>query len=115
MIATLPDCALIEALKFKAQQRNDTDFDYLGRLRDLRATVVAEVRSINELFPEYTPHDDAYHHANIDLTSDERFRDLGGSVRVSQKRLNFSYDDVFLPQDRDTAVNHPGFIGGQLV
>lgn len=57
----LPACDLINVLQQKASARSDIEFDYLGRLRDLRNRVAGEVRSINELFPEYTPHDEEYH------------------------------------------------------
>jgi len=45
----------------KAGQRSDIDFDFLGKLNDFRGRVSGEVRQINELFPEYTPHDEQYH------------------------------------------------------
>lgn len=57
----LPDCELIKALAEKASQRRDIDFKFLGKLDDFRQRVSNEVRQINELFPEYTPHDEQYH------------------------------------------------------
>lgn len=57
----LPDCELIKALAEKADQRHDINFNFLGRLDDFRQRVSNEVRQINELFPEYTPHDEQYH------------------------------------------------------
>lgn len=61
MAETLPPSELVELLRLKAGARQDVTFDYLGHLRSLRDRVAGEVRSINELFPEYTPHDVEYH------------------------------------------------------
>jgi hypothetical protein len=57
----LPDCELLRQLMQKAKRRTDIAFDFRGKLRDFSEKVVEEVRQINELFPEYTPHDDKYH------------------------------------------------------
>jgi hypothetical protein len=57
----LPRCELIDALRKKAKERTDVQFDYMGVLTKLRHRVGAEVRFINQLFPEYTPHDEEYH------------------------------------------------------
>lgn len=57
----LPDCQLVEVLRRKSEARTDVEFDYIKQLDDLRHKVGAEVRFINELFPEYTPHDEEYH------------------------------------------------------
>lgn len=57
----LPDCELLTQLAAKAEARKDIDFDFLGTLRAFRRRVSGEVRQINELFPEYTPHDEEYH------------------------------------------------------
>lgn len=61
----LPDCTLIEALAAKAESRTGIDFDYFGQLEAFRKTVSGEMRHINELFPEYTPHDEQYHLRNL--------------------------------------------------
>jgi len=58
---TLPDCELIQILAEKVSQRHGIDFNFLARLDDFRQRVSGEVRQINELFPEYTPHDEQYH------------------------------------------------------
>lgn len=58
---TLPDCELLHVLAEKVEQRRDTDFNFLGRLDEFRQRVSGEVRQINVLFPEYTPHDEQYH------------------------------------------------------
>jgi len=57
----LPKCELIRELAKKVSQRDDLDFHVLGRLDEFRQRVSGEVRQINELFPEYTPHDEQYH------------------------------------------------------
>ena len=61
ILDTLPNCDLITVLVEKASQRNDIQFDFIGRLNDFRERVSGEVRQINLLFPEYTPHDEEYH------------------------------------------------------
>lgn len=58
---SLPDCYLVQLLAKKAAERKDTDFLFLARLDDFRNKVAAEIRQINELFPEYVPHDEHYH------------------------------------------------------
>ena len=58
---TLPRCDLLCLLAEKAHDRHDLDFDFLGTLAVLRQRVSEEVRQINVLFPEYTPHDENYH------------------------------------------------------
>jgi hypothetical protein len=57
----LPDCDLIKVLAEKVEQRHDIEFNFFGRLDDFRQRVGDETRQINELFPEYTPHDEQYH------------------------------------------------------
>ncbi|MBI2906979.1 MAG: ATP-binding protein [Chloroflexi bacterium] len=58
---TFPDCHLLHVLADKAGERHDTTFNFLGRLDEFRERVSQEVRQINDLFPEYTPHDEQYH------------------------------------------------------
>ena len=60
-IKNLPQCRLISVLKEKAESRQDIEFNFLGELDKFRKRVCGEVRHINELFPEYTPHDEEYH------------------------------------------------------
>lgn len=57
----LPQCKFIEVLTQKVEQRNNTSFDFFGTLEAFRKIVSQEVRQINQLFPEYTPHDEEYH------------------------------------------------------
>lgn len=57
----LPECDLIQNLIDKAAQRSDIQFDFIGKLNDFRERISGEVRQINLLFPEYTPHDEEYH------------------------------------------------------
>ena len=61
ILKELPDCELIKVLAEKVRQRNDIDFNFFGELDNFRKRVSNETRQINELFPEYTPHDEQYH------------------------------------------------------
>jgi hypothetical protein len=61
----LPKCILLETLADKANKRNDTMFDFPGKLNDFCQHVSKEIRFINQLFPEYTPHDEEYHISNL--------------------------------------------------
>jgi Histidine kinase-, DNA gyrase B-, and HSP90-like ATPase len=61
ILNNFPNCDLIEVLVEKASQRHDIKFDFIGRLDDFRERVSGEVRQINLLFPEYTPHEEEYH------------------------------------------------------
>ncbi|HEX7242796.1 MAG TPA: ATP-binding protein [Longimicrobiaceae bacterium] len=70
MAETLPTCDLVSVLRLKAEARADTTFDYLGHLRNLRERVGGEVRFINQLFPEYTPHDLEYHLSRLFRVAD---------------------------------------------
>lgn len=58
---TLPDCELLRILAKKIGQKHDIDFNFFGKLDEFRERVSGEVRQINNLFPEYTPHDEQYH------------------------------------------------------
>lgn len=57
----LPDCELVKELARKADKRTDTAFDFLGTLESFRKQVSADVRYIEQVFPEYTPHDEEHH------------------------------------------------------
>lgn len=57
----LPKCELLSNLAQKATLRHDTEFNFFGRLDEFRQRVSGEIRQINELFPEYTPHDEQFH------------------------------------------------------
>ena len=56
-----PECELIATLAQRAEEKQDTEFDFLGQLDIFRKRVAEEVNQINVLFPEYTPHDEQYH------------------------------------------------------
>lgn len=66
-INNLPECTLIEEFikKFEKRFNNGIEFDYLGILNDLKGKISQEVRYIDNLFPEYTPHDEQYHLNNL--------------------------------------------------
>ncbi|HKZ01923.1 MAG TPA: ATP-binding protein [Pyrinomonadaceae bacterium] len=57
----LPDCAFFTILASKVEERHDITFDFFGSLESFRKRVSGEVQYINQLFPEYTPHDEHYH------------------------------------------------------
>jgi len=57
----MPSCAVIQVLAHKVDERRDIDLDFLAHLNLFREKVSQEVRFINSLFPEYTPHDEQYH------------------------------------------------------
>ncbi len=61
----LPECLLLTTLATKANDRHDIGFDFIGKLNDFRQRVSQEIRFINQLFPEYTPHDEDYHINNL--------------------------------------------------
>src|ERR1044072_6591117 len=61
MINKLPASKLIKVLMKKSNARTDVEFDYISELTNLRKSIGAEVRFINQLCPEYTPHDEEYH------------------------------------------------------
>ncbi len=58
---SLPKCELIFLLVQKANQRNDTIFNFKGELEKFRKHVGQDFNHIKLLFPEYTPHDEEYH------------------------------------------------------
>lgn len=77
----LPECQLVETIKRKSDARNDIEFDYVTELNNLRHRISGEVRFINELFPEYTPHDEEYHlsrlfHVADTLIESSRYEDM---------------------------------------
>lgn len=53
--------ALIQVLDSKLAEPGQGNFDYRGELVRLAKQVTGEVTYINQLFPEYTPHDSNYH------------------------------------------------------
>lgn len=67
----LPNCYLLNRLYEKCIERYDLDFDYLGAVNNIRKRVSAEVTQINQLFPEYTPHDKEYHLKRLFNVADE--------------------------------------------
>lgn len=67
----LPKCELLSILNEKAKNRHNFDIDLLGILNNLRIKISAEVRQINYLFPEYTPHDETYHLKHLFYLADK--------------------------------------------
>jgi len=58
---SLPKCNLINQLNERIREKHGSQFNYFGRLDEFRQRVTGEIRSINQLFPEFTPHDEEYH------------------------------------------------------
>lgn len=83
---SLPDCNLIDILKNKVELRRDIDFNFFGVLNDFRLHVSGEVRQINELFPEYTPHDEEYHLKRLFHVADT----VLGNDRLESMNYNLS-------------------------
>ena len=80
----LPPSQLIAVLKKKSDSRTDVEFDYISELNNLRNRIGAEVRFINQLFPEYTPHDEEYHLSRLFHVADilieaKRYENLNAS------------------------------------
>jgi len=67
----LPDCELLNILSKKIDNKGITNFDFRGKLIEFCKRVSEEIRQINELFPEYTPHDQNYHLKHLFRISDE--------------------------------------------
>ncbi|MDB6059687.1 MAG: ATP-binding protein [Verrucomicrobiales bacterium] len=67
----LPESKLVKALAERATNRKDTAFPFLQRLDDFRLRVSGEVQFINQLFPEYTPHDANYHLSRLFHVADK--------------------------------------------
>ena len=71
----LPNCKIINVLIAKANAKTDSDFNYCHQLEEFRKIVSIEVSRINQLFPEYTPHDNQYHLTKLFYIADEMLGD----------------------------------------
>lgn len=71
MASRIPECFLIQNLQEKSNQRRDIKFNYLSELERFAKRVSGEIRQINELFPEYTPHDEEYHISRLFHVADK--------------------------------------------
>jgi hypothetical protein len=81
----LPQCKIIEQLAKKANEKiNDNEFSYIHNLEQLRKRISIEVSRINELFPEYTPHDDKYHLKRLFYIAS----DILGDSLIEQMNVN---------------------------
>ena len=54
-------CHLVERFVAIAQSQHQTNFNFELHVETLRSRIVDELGYINQLFPEYTPHDEKYH------------------------------------------------------
>jgi hypothetical protein len=84
MLNKLPQSQLIQVLIEKADARSDVEFNYLAELDNLRKRVSGDVRFINQLFPEYTPHDEEYHlsrlfHVADTLLGQDRYENMNAT------------------------------------
>lgn len=84
ILNSFPNCDLLKVLYVKTSQRTDIDFNFFGKMDEFRIRVSQEVRQINELFPEYTPHDENYHlsrlfHVADTLLTKERYEAMNSS------------------------------------
>lgn len=71
MLNALPDTHIIKELRQKFLAKPNSSFDYVTTLTDFKKKVSDEVRYINVLFPEYTPHDADYHLSRLyDIADD---------------------------------------------
>ncbi|QNN41117.1 HD domain-containing protein [Pedobacter roseus] len=71
----LPDCKIINTLISKANSKIDYEFNYVNHLEELRKVISIEVSAINQLFPEYTPHDEHYHLKRLFYVADQMLGD----------------------------------------
>lgn len=84
----LPECKLLNILADVASKRKDINFPFLQRLDDFRARVSAEVQYINQLFPEYTPHDANYHIGRLFHVADK--------LMTQEKLLGMNSAELFV-------------------
>ncbi|HEX5721085.1 MAG TPA: hypothetical protein VF179_33340, partial [Thermoanaerobaculia bacterium] len=85
----LPESDLIRLLTNHADRRQHAvSFDFLTRLKDFHSRVSAEVRQINVLFPEYTPHDEQYHLRRLFSVAD--------TVLGSERLKEFNASELFV-------------------
>ena len=66
----LPTCSLIEVLEEKISNQNEKHNDLCVEIAKFITEIAQELRYINELFPEYTPHDKDYHISHLFRISD---------------------------------------------
>ena len=71
----LPECKIINELIIKANTKTDYEFNYINQLDEFRKIVSIEVSRINQLFPEYTPHDEQYHLKRLFYVADQMLDD----------------------------------------
>lgn len=71
----LPECNIVRKLVAKNESKINQELSYVKLLEDLRDVVSIEVSRINELFPEYTPHDENYHLKRLFFIADELLGD----------------------------------------
>lgn len=70
-IWTVPNCKFKDVLIKKIKSRGKIYINLFSKLEEFNLHVSQELRQINELFPEYTPHDTNYHISNLFRITDE--------------------------------------------
>jgi hypothetical protein len=81
----LPDCKIVSELIRKSSNKRNYDFNYIQELDKIRSIVSIEVAQINQLFPEYTPHDERYHLKKLFYVADQMLGDaLIESMNVTE-------------------------------
>src|SRR4051812_9646088 len=67
---TLPPSLLTSAIRERAVARLDLKLDWSASLDAFCRRVADEIRYVNILFPEYTPHDEQYHLSRLFYVAD---------------------------------------------
>lgn len=71
LLNDLPKSKLVKTLQLRSTEFERKNFsDLCCAIYEFRKKVVLELRQINVLFPEYTPHDEDYHISNLFRISD---------------------------------------------
>ena len=80
----LPQCNLISQLNERLKEKHNVHFNYLHQLDEFRKRVTGELRYINLLFPEWTPHDEEYHIKNLFVIADTILSDTLNGLNSSE-------------------------------
>lgn len=70
-IELLPKSKIIIELESKSKCRSDIQLDYIDILANFKTKVCQEASYINQLFPEYTPHDEPNHLSRLFSLADD--------------------------------------------
>jgi len=67
VLHSLPNSILKQILERKVKTQLDRYSDLCSAICGFRSHIILELRQINELFKEYTPHDEDYHISHLYL------------------------------------------------